>query len=171
MSRRLLITSAIATGSIAVITGCSSSGSAPASTGAPPAASRPLSTPAYKLQLHAVAVQESQAQQSVQAAFRAKSVAKIRTLLSTFATDQSSAAQRLEGLTPPPNAAVANAQLAKAFNDNAAAIQTLIAKLAHAKTPKQALQIVQGDKAAQRVGGEIDAALNKLKKLGYTTGS
>jgi len=170
MPRRLLLVPAIAIAALGALTGCSSSGSSP-SASTPPISPSQLTATAYRLQLHGVAVQQNQAQHDIQAALHAKTVAQLRAALSTFATDESSAASRLEGLVPPADATGANAELAKAFNDNAAAIQSLVAELAHAKSVKQAMKTIQNDTAAQRVGAEIDTALKKLRQLGYTHGS
>jgi ribosomal protein S4 len=46
----------------------------------------------------------------------------------------------------------------------------LVARLAHAKSVKQARRIVSHDAAARRVGNEIDAALKTLRNLGYAAG-
>jgi hypothetical protein len=162
MSTRRIATG-LATGCLAVlVAGCGSSGSSPAS---------PLSGAAYRSALHQVAHEEGAAQNRVQAAFHARTVAQLRKTFAAFAADQRRVAARLGALTPPRDAAAANAELAKAFGDNAAAMQQLVSEISSTKTVHKALHIVQADKAAQRVGAEIDTALDKLKKLGYTTGS
>jgi hypothetical protein len=160
----------------ATVTACSSSG--PSGTRATPATSTtPTPTPivlsaaAYRQALHQVALEEDAAQHQVQQAFHASAVAQLRAGLTTFAADQHHAAHQLTTLTPPANAVAANSQLAQAFTHNATAIDALLTKLATTKTVKQALTIVQNDHAAQQVGHEIDTALAKLKRLGYTAGS
>jgi hypothetical protein len=130
-----------------------------------------MSAAAYRTALRKVAAEENAAQHKVQGAFHAHTVSQLRSALSAFAADQRHAAQVLGALTPPADATSANAQLATAFRDNADAISTMNTTLASAKTVKQALHMVQNDHAAQQVGHEIDAALTKLKKLSYTTGS
>ena len=130
-----------------------------------------MSAAAYRNALHQVATEESTAQHRVQRAFHARTADQVRSALTAFAADQRRVAQQLTALTPPSNAATANAQLARAFNDNATALESLLTKLRGAKTAKQALRVVQNDRQAQQVGGEIDSALNKLKRLGYTSGS
>jgi hypothetical protein len=172
-SRRVL--AGLATACLAVVTaGCGSSGSSTAGATVQPTptpTTSPLTATAYRLHLHQVAQEENAAQHRVEQAFHAHSVAQVRADLTTFAADQRQAAQQLAALTPPADASAANADLAQAFNDNAGAIQTLLTRLPGAKTVKQALAMVQRDQAAQRVGQEIDSALAKLKKLGYTSGS
>jgi hypothetical protein len=136
--------------------------------GATPAS---VSAAAYRTALHRVALEENAAQHKVQAAFHARTVSQVRTALATFSVDQRHAAQQIAAVSPPANAVTANAELARAFNDNAVAINAILKRIARAKNVKQALGIVQNDQQAQRVGHEIDTALNKLRKLGYTSGS
>jgi hypothetical protein len=164
---------------IAVLSACSSSSST--DTGSTPTATPPPSTgqatgsaltpAAYRQALQRIAREENRAQHHVAQAFHARTVAQIRAALTLFAGDQRHAAHRLTAFTPPANAVAANSHLARAFNDNATAIATLLTKLANAKNVKNATAIIQSDQAAQQVGREIDTALAKLKRLGYTTGS
>jgi hypothetical protein len=118
-----------------------------------------------------VAQDESAAQHRVQAAFHAHTVPQVHAALATFAADQRHVAARLSALTPPADAVAANRQLAHAFDDNAAAVRSVLRKISGVSSVRQALGVIQSDKRAQRVGQEIDAALGKLKKLGYTPGS
>jgi hypothetical protein len=129
-----------------------------------------MSAAAYKQALHRVAVEESRAQQRVKRAFHAHLVVAVRAGLAHFASDQAHVALRLLKLHPPADADSANELLAKAFADNARATRSLVARLAHAKSVKQARRIVSHDAVARRVGNEIDAALKTLRNLGYATG-
>ncbi len=170
--QRRIATGLTATWLALLAAGCGSSGSSPAST--PPTirpASAPLSAAAYRNDLHQVAQEEGAAQHHVQQAFHAHTVTQIRAALATFAADQRHAATRLTALTPPADAVAANTQLARAFTANATAIKALLTKLNAAKTVKQSLSTIQRDQAAQRVGEQIDAALAKLRRLGYTSGT
>jgi hypothetical protein len=173
MSTRLVATTLTAACLSVVAAGCSSSGSSPSAVSTSPSSATPsrLSAAAYRSALHRVAQEEAAAQSKVQRAFHANGVKQVRTALASFGADQRHVAARVGALAPPADAVAANAQLAKAFHDNAAAIASLLTKLAPAKTVKQALTIIQSDQAAQRVGHEIDTALAMLKKLGYTSGS
>lgn len=163
----------VAAGCLAVVTGCSSSGSSgtPSTTPSSSRTPTPLSSAAYSQALHRIATEETQAQTQVGAALHASSVGDLRNGLITFAVDQAHVSTQLRGLTPPANAAAANAALASAFDANASATEAVVARLANVKSVKRAQQIIQNDKAAQRVGARIDAALKKLQKLGYTAGS
>lgn len=170
-SRR--VSTGLAVGCLAALAaGCSSSGSSSAATSVSTSPKPdPMSAAAYRSALHQVAQEENTAQRQVQQAFTAHTVARLRAAFATFAADQRHASAQLAALAPPANAVTANAQLAHAFSDNAAAIGHLLTTLAPAKTVKQALAIVQNDRAGQQSGQEIDTALGALKKLGYTSGS
>lgn len=160
----LLRVAAIAFTSAALVAGCGSSssgGNAPT----------PMSAAAYKQTLHRVSQEESAAQARLTSGLHAKTVLQLRAALTKFEIDQTSVAAELGTLHPPTNAAAANAALAQAFADNANVIHTLLPRLDHAKSVKQALTILQGDKRGQRVGQEIDAAIKQLQQLGYTSGS
>ncbi len=150
---------------LVAVTGCSSSGSSPTNATPTPTA---LSGTAYSLALNAISASEDQAHRQLESVLKAKSVTKIRELLLTFADDQENAVQRLLQLQPPADAASAQAQLAKALTDLSTAIRALAGQVANAKTVKQALTFVQFDEGASKAGDAVDAALNELKKLGYT---
>lgn len=160
----LRIAAALAVTSAAVVAGCGSSSSG----GNPPPR---MSAAAYKQTLHQVSQAETTAQNRLAGVFHAKTVLKLRAGLTRFETDQASVAAQLGTLRPPANATAANAALAQAFADNANAIHTLLPKLDHAKSVKQALAIIQHDKAGQRTGQEIDTAIKRLQQLRYTSGS
>jgi hypothetical protein len=147
------------------VTGCSSSGSSPTATTSP--TSTALSGTAYTLALNAISASEDQAHQAVEQALHAKTVAKVQSLLSAFADDQETTAQRLLQLQPPADAASAHAELVKALTDNAAAIRVLVGQLSSAKTAKQAVAMIERDQGASSAGDRIDAALKQLRKLGY----
>lgn len=170
--RRRLVATGIVAGSLALVAGCSSSGSS--GTPTPTSSSHaptPLSAAAYRQALHGIAQEETQAQARVGAALHATTVGDLANGLITFAADQGHVAAQLRGLTPPADAAAANAQLARAFDANASVTEALVARLVKAKTVAQAQRMIKNDKTARRAGTKIDAALKKLKELGYTSGS
>jgi hypothetical protein len=61
--------------------------------------------------------------------------------------------------------------LAHAFADNASAVRKVVREMAHAATAKAALEVIQNASNARRAGQEIDAALGRLRRLGYASGS
>jgi hypothetical protein len=130
-----------------------------------------LTAAQYRQQLHSISQDESRAQATVQKAFHAKTVTQVTDALRIFATDQQTVAAKLGELEPPANAQSANSALAHAFADNARAVRGVLARLGSARTPKQDLAVIGHAKDAQKSGQEIDSALKKLVKLGYTKGS
>lgn len=130
-----------------------------------------MSAAAYRGALHQIATEEATAQHKVQRAFSARTATQVRSALRGFASDQHKVSAELTALIPPPNAASANAALARAFSDNSQATTEALRRTSSATSAKQALAIIQRDRAAQKAGREIDAALARLKKLGYTSGS
>ncbi len=129
-----------------------------------------MSAAAYKHALHRVGLEENRAQHQVQKALHADTVLAMRAKLVRFGTVQTHAATELIKLHPPLDAVTANAALAKALTDDAKVIRDLVARLGHVTSVARAAQIIQRDKAGQRVGREIDAALKQLQQLGYTSG-
>lgn len=158
---------------IMLISACSSSGgNAPGGSTANTSGSPSrLSAAAYKQDLKKIAREESRAQHTVQGAFHAKTAAAVRQTLGAFADDQQRVSGELSALVPPADAQAANAALARAFADNAAATRAVVHRMAHAMTAKAALHIIQTATQAQKSGHEIDVALGRLRKLGYTAGS
>jgi len=153
-----------------LVAGCGSSGGS--KTGATSAkSSSPMSRAQYAQRLHAVAAQEAAAQLSVRKAAGATSVAQLRKTLSGFVGQQKAIAQELGALRPPADAVAANQLLAKGFGDNAAATAQALASIKNAASPKTALATLGRSRAGQSSGQEIDDALGRLKKLGYTKGS
>jgi hypothetical protein len=95
----------------------------------------------------------------------------MRSGLTTFAAAEARLGDEVAALTPPANAATANVALAKAFHDAAGEMRHVATLLAPAKTSKQALQAIQRVGPTLKSGNELDAALTRLKKLGYAGGS
>jgi hypothetical protein len=129
-----------------------------------------LSAAQYKAKLAALDRQDSTAHKSFDSLPRAKSVGAMRAGLVTFASAQAKLGDEVAALEPPANAAAANTALAKAFHDTGSEMRHVAALLAPAKTTKQALQTIQRVGPTLRSGRELDAALTRLKKLGYTSG-
>jgi hypothetical protein len=130
-----------------------------------------LSASAYRAHLATIAKQADKAQHDVEQGLQAKTVKGLRSRLATFGLADQKLGDEVAALKPPKDAEQANAGLAKAEHDNAAAIRALLPRLAKAQTPKVALQLVQHDATAAKVGGELDNALSRLKQLGYASGS
>ena len=72
-------------------------------------------------------------------------------------------------LKPPKDAEAANAELARGEHDSAAAVRSVLPKLAKFTSAKAAIGFLRG--LNPKGGHELDHALSQLKKLGYTKGS
>jgi hypothetical protein len=153
------------------VAGCGSPGTPTRSTPATSGATSAMSGRAYRNFLQHLSHQEDKAHRAVDSALHAGSVATMRKGFLGFAADQQRVSEELSSITPPRNAATANAALAHAFALNHTAIRQLVTAMARATTTKQALSIVMSAQGPQRSGREIDAALSSLKKLGYTSGT
>jgi len=157
-------------GCAGIVAGCSSAGSMPRSAPPSPAHHNTMSASAYRQFLRTLSHQEDGAHRGIDAALHAGSVIAMRKGLLGFAADQQHVSEELSSITPPADAAHANAALGRAFVMNAAAIRRVAAAIARARSPKAALAIVMSAEGPRRVGQEIDAALGLLRKLGYTSG-
>jgi hypothetical protein len=130
-----------------------------------------LSAAAYTQVLRKIAAEETRAQHAVRGAFHARTAEAVRSALSAFAADQQHVADELSSTLPPVDARAANAALAHAFGDNAAATRQLVRRMAHTTTAAAALHLIQAATGGQQSGREIDAALGRLHRLGYASGS
>jgi hypothetical protein len=130
-----------------------------------------LSAAAYKGKLAKISKQVDSAHAAVaRGASSAKTVAQVQTLLRHYGAAEAQIGGEVAKLQAPQNAVAANAELARGERDDAAEIQALLPKLAKLKTVQQAFAYLQ--KLGHTKGGqEQDAAVSKLKKLGYTKGS
>jgi hypothetical protein len=129
-------------------------------------------TPAqYKAKLAALGRQDDKAHAGMDNLPHAKSVAAMRSGMRSFAAAERRLGNEVAALEPPANAAAANALLAKGFRDTAGEIGHVLQLLAPAKTPQQALQVLGRAGSSLSGGKELDAALAKLRKLGYAHGS
>jgi hypothetical protein len=170
MNPRSLVGAALVAG---LLTACGgSSGGAPeAPSSSASSTATTLTAAQYKQALEGVSQQADESQGLVQKILHAKTVGQVRTGLAAYARDHQALSDAVSQLHPPADAAAANQQLAKAFADTGDAIRSVLSKVAEAKSAKAALRLIQHAKAPQQAGQELDAALTKLKALGYTPGS
>jgi hypothetical protein len=130
-----------------------------------------LSPSAYRAQLVTIGREANKAQTQVEKGLHAKSVAEIRTRLSTFANAAQKLGDEVAALKPPNNAEAANALLARGEHDTANATRTVLPQLATLKSVKAALSVLNKSQSNAKDGRELDQALAELKKMGYTNGS
>ncbi|HLY86743.1 MAG TPA: hypothetical protein VKO84_09610 [Gaiellaceae bacterium] len=125
----------------------------------------------YRSELATIAKHSGAAHRKLeQGAPAATSVAQVQALLRRFAAAEDRIGAEVSKLEVPTDAKAANAELAKGQHDDAAEIRAIIPKLRKFKSVQQAFGYLQ--LLARTKGGREGAdALEKLKQLGYTTGS
>ena len=158
-------------GSAKKSTTSASSTSTPTTTAAVAPSSAPLTAAQYRAKLAEFSRREDKVHGLVDKVMGAKkkTVLAIRIALTVFANDQQSFGDQVAAITPPKNATKANALLARGAHDTANELRPLLAKLAKVKSVGAAMALI--GKGAPKGGAEVDRALGKLKKLGYTKGS
>jgi len=130
-----------------------------------------LSPSAYRAKLTAIGHEANTAQGQVEKGLQAKSVAEIRTRLSTFANATQKLGDEVVALKPPRNAEAANALLARGEHDTVSATRAVLPQLAKLKNVKAALSLLNRSEGNAKGGRELDQALTELKKMGYAKGS
>ena len=132
--------------------------------------SKRLSQSDYRARVAALADESSRAQANAQQALQATSVGDLQSRLRQFADAEDRIGDKVGRLKPPKNAEAANAELARGFHDTASEIRDAVQGLSKFSTPVAAIGSLRSLGNANG-GREIDDALAKLKKLGYTKGS
>lgn len=130
-----------------------------------------LTPSAYRAKLASIGREANTAQAQVEKGLHAKSVAEIRTRLSTFANTAQKLGDEVAALKPPKNAEAANALLARGEHDTASATRAVLPQLAKLKSVKAALSFLNKSQGNAKGGRELDQALTELKKMGYAKGS
>ena len=130
-----------------------------------------LSPSVYRAKLAAIGREANTAQGQVERGLHAKSVAEIRSRLSTFANATQKLGDEVAALKPPRNAEAANALLARGEHDTASATRAVLPQLAKLKNVKAALSLLNRSEGNAKGGRELDQALTELKKMGYAKGS
>ncbi len=101
---------------------------------------------------------------------QAVTVADVQSVLNRYAAAEQRLGDEVSKLQPPANAVAANALLARGWHDDSAEIKALVPKLAKLKSATEAFAFLQSIPHTKG-GTEQDAAVQKLTKLGYTSGS
>jgi hypothetical protein len=130
-----------------------------------------LSKAQYKAKLETIAKEVNTVHGDLsRGAKQAVTVADVQSVLNRYAADEQRLGDEISKLNPPSDAAAANTKLAKGWHDDSDEIKTLVPKLAKLKSAAEAFAFLQSIPHAKG-GNEQDAALQKLRKLGYTSGS
>jgi len=130
-----------------------------------------LSASEYRSRLAKIGQEATKAQTNVEKGLSAKSVAELRTRLSSFASADQKLGDEVAALKAPKNAEAANALLAHGEYDTASATRAVLPQLAKLKSVKAALSLLNRSQGNAKGGRELDQALAELKKLGYAKGS
>jgi hypothetical protein len=130
-----------------------------------------LTPSVYRAKLASIGREANTAQAQVEKGLHAKSVAEIRTRLSTFVNAAQKLGDEVAALKPPKNAEAANALLARGEHDTASATRAVLPQLAKLKSVKAALSFLNKSQGNAKGGRELDQALTELKKMGYAKGS
>jgi len=125
----------------------------------------------YRSQLAKIKQESDQAQAQVEKGLSAKTIAELRSKLDAFASASQRISDEVAKLDAPENAAAANAELAQGEHDTATATRAASTAIAKLKTAQAALAYLQSKLGNARGAHELDDAIAKLKKLGYTSGS
>jgi acyl-CoA reductase-like NAD-dependent aldehyde dehydrogenase len=96
-------------------------------------------------------------------------VSEIAPLLDAWATALDSAADDLDGITPPQRAAAANDHLVTALHDFADDLRSAIDEMKSSNKPW--LKILTSKMKGATGPQELDAAVKELNALGYGTGA
>jgi hypothetical protein len=130
-----------------------------------------LSASAYKAKLAQIKQEAATAQANVAKGLQASSLTELQQRLNTFADDTQRIGDEVAKLNPPQNAEAANTELAAGLHETARATRDASHKIAGLHTPKEAIAYLQSSPANAKGAHQVDEAIAKLKKLGYTSGS
>jgi hypothetical protein len=130
-----------------------------------------LSKLEYKTKLKAISKQVDTAHNDLShGAKQAVTVADVQSVLNRYAATEQQISDQIAKLNPPTNASAANAKLAQGFHDDSSEIKVLVPKLAKLHSAAEAFAFLQSV-GHTKGGKEQDAAVQKLRKLGYSSGS
>lgn len=130
-----------------------------------------LSAAQYRARLAAIGHEANQAQRDVGQGLQAASVAGLSARLRAFAAADDRLGTEIGDLNPPKDAEAANAALAKAEHDTAQAVRSALPQISSQKTVTKALALLTANTAGRQAGMELNAALKRLRALGYTAQS
>jgi hypothetical protein len=130
-----------------------------------------LSANAYRAKLAQIKQEAASAQASVAKGLQAKDIPELQGRLNSFADSTQRIGDEVAKLNPPANANAANTELAQGLHETARATRSASKAITHLHTPREAISFLEQSPANAKGAHEVDDALSKLKKLGYTSGS
>jgi hypothetical protein len=130
-----------------------------------------LSANAYRAQLAQVKQQAAAAQAAVAKGLQARTIPELQQRLEAFATATQHIGDKVANLNPPANAEAANTQLADGLHETARATRAASKQITKLHTPQEAISYLEHSPANTQGARQVNEALSKLQKLGYTSGS
>ena len=130
-----------------------------------------LSPDAYRAKLAQVKQEATTAQAHVASGLQAKSVSELRQKLEAFATDTGNIGDEVAKLNPPQNAEQSNTELAAGLRETARATRAASAQITKMHSAREAIAYLEHSPANRKGAHQVDEALTRLKRLGYTPGS
>jgi hypothetical protein len=129
-----------------------------------------LSPSAYRAQIAKIKKQATNARGDEALALQAQSIPQLGQRLDAFAFTTNHIGDEVAKLNPPRNAEVANAELAKGMHDISRATHQASVEVAKLRTAQAGVAYLEKSSASARGARELDDAIARLKKLGYTSG-
>jgi hypothetical protein len=130
-----------------------------------------LSASEYKAKIANIKREAATAQANVALGLQAQTLIELRDRLDAFASATQHIGDQVAALKPPTNAEAANTELANGLHETARATSAASKAIAGLHTPQEAIAYLQHSLSNAKGAHEVDDALAKLKKLGYTPGS
>lgn len=128
-----------------------------------------MSASAYKAKLVQIKQEAATAQANVAKGLQATTLAELQQRLDAFAGDTKRIGDEVAKLNPPQNAEAANTELAAGLHETARATSAASKAIAGLHTPKEAISYLEHQPTNAKGAREVDAALAKLKQLGYAS--
>jgi len=125
----------------------------------------------YKAKLAAIGKEANRAQGLVEAGLKDNTTASLADALTTFSSAEQNMSKEVADLDPPKAAQAANVELAQGLHDIAAATDSILPQVKSAASVTAAVTLLNKSTDGAKAGHEVDDALSKLRKLGYTAGS
>ena len=163
MRRGFLCLAAVA---VLLLTACGSSGGSSTTT---TQQGKRLTQALYRAQVAIFKREATKAQSDVAQGLQAKTVAELKQRIDKFAAETQRLGDKIAALNPPKDAEAANTQLAQGLHDISAGTRDVSSQIANLKSVGTAIAYIEHAKRPKKGGLEVQKAIAKLQKLGYTT--
>ena len=130
-----------------------------------------LSPSAYRAEIAKIKKQATNARGDEALVLQARSVPELGARLDAFAYTTRHIGDEVAKLNPPKDAEAANVELAKGMHDISRATHRASLAVAKLRTAQAGIAYLAKSSASARGARELDDAIARLQKLGYTSGS